>query len=170
MFLARSVRRSKWPSQPNVRVEDFPADTITGDLRSKNNSLSFWHCNSSNKDEIDESVLAIAAGRERVEKLELVWINRADLESFGQAVIRSEGLAPVADLVDQHFDLCRLDYRRLGELASQMHSAMKSGQYQLLSRSEVREILADAVLQNRLRLSDLNPKIQNEIRGLIDNV
>ena len=53
MFLARSIQRSKWPVKIEVTLDEIPADAITGDLRTSDNALSFWHCDSSDNDDIE---------------------------------------------------------------------------------------------------------------------
>lgn len=114
MFLARSIRRSKWPVKIEVILDEIPADAITGDLRTSDNSLSFWHCDSSDNDDIEDAVLAISSGRYSVQKVELIWLSRPQLESAGQDLAQTDGSTPVADLVDSHVDVRSLDYQRLG--------------------------------------------------------
>lgn len=170
MFLARSIRRSKWPVNPEVTMDEISADAITGDLRTRDNSLSFWHCDSTDKDDIDDAVLAISAGRDSVQKVEVVWLKRVELESAGQDLAQTDGSTPVADLVDSHIDVCSLDYQRLGGLASLVISAIASDQYQQVTRKQVQRILANAILQGRLSLGDLNTKIQVEVQQILNDM
>ena len=170
MFLARSIRRLKWPVIPEVTMDEISADAITGDLRTRDNSLSFWHSDSADKDDIEDAVLTISSGRDRVEKVELIWLDRVELESAGQDLAQTDGSTPVTDLVDSHVDVCSLNYQRLGGLASLMISAIASDQYQQVTRKQVQRILADAVLQRRLSLGDLNTKIQVEVQQILNDM
>lgn len=168
MFLVRSIRRSKWPVKIEVTLDEIPADAITGDLRTSDNSLSFWHCDSSDNDDIEDAVLAISSGRDSVQKVELIWLSRPELESAGQDLAQTDGSTPVADLVDSHVDVRSLDYQRLGGLAHLVISAIASDQYLLITRNQVRRILANAVLEDRVTLSDLNTKIQVEVQEFLN--
>lgn len=49
-----------------------------------------------------------------------------------------------------------------------MISAIASDQYLLITRNQVRRILANAVLEDRVTLSDLNTKIQVEVQEFLN--
>ncbi len=74
MFVVRMITRSKWEPKPDEQVGDMPADAVTGDLKTQDNKLSFWQSFSGTKGELEDIVLAIAAGRNKIEKVEIVWL------------------------------------------------------------------------------------------------
>ena len=170
MFLGRSIRRSKWESLIDSQPDGIPADAVTDDLKTQGNTLSFWKCGKAEISDINDVVLAISACREKLEKVEMVWIDHQELESSGQELIHSIGVTPVQDLVNQHIDVCRLDYRRLGGLAQQIFSSITAERYTTVTRAGVKKLLAAAVRQGRLRTDDLKERVQSEIKGLLDSL
>ena len=164
MFLARSITRSKWEAKNGLQPGEIPADAITGDLRTKENSLSFWLCEPNDQEELNDVALAISATRDSVAKIELVWLEREELEASGQFFDETPGQTPVLDLVDRHLDLRRLDGERLGRLALHVQNAISMDRYKRMSRRQVRDILGAAVLEGRVRLENLSQKIQIELQ------
>ena len=41
MFVARMITRAKWDPKPELQTGEISADAVTGDLRTRYNSLSF---------------------------------------------------------------------------------------------------------------------------------
>lgn len=74
MFLARMITRHKWQPKDGLAADEIPAGAIAADLRTANNTLSFWQCGRATDLEVSDAVLAIAAGRDRIQKLDIVWI------------------------------------------------------------------------------------------------
>ena len=84
MFLARKITLAKWRSGKDLLEGEISADAVTVDLRTKENSLSFWQCGDEAQTKIEDAALAIASGWERVDKLDIVWIAGEELEATGQ--------------------------------------------------------------------------------------
>ena len=114
MFLARKITRAKW-EHTTINAGRIPADAVTADLRTRNNALSFWRCGSASDEELDDAVLALAAGSTRLLKIDLVWVSEADLQADGQELVDTKGQTPVQDLIEKHVDAQQLDYERLGK-------------------------------------------------------
>ena len=134
MFLARKVTRAKWEAQQGIPEGRIAADAVTTDLRTQDNKLSFWECGSANAEEIGEAALALAAGRERLDKVALVWIAASDLAEDGLDLSKSSGRTPVQDLAERHVDVQQLDYERLGRVALRVTSALSNDRHRRLAR------------------------------------
>ena len=91
MFLARRITRAKWGESPSVSVNGLPADAITADLRTHDNTLSLWACGEGNQEDVEEAALAIAAAGDRVDKIDLVWVPAKELAGDGQSVEQVAG-------------------------------------------------------------------------------
>ncbi len=164
MFLARMITRHKWRLKDGLALDEIPADAITADLRTADNTLSFWQCGEATESEVSEAVLAIAAGRDRVQKLDIVWILTDELESDGQRIRLKKGRTPVAGLSKRHVDVCHLDYRRLGRIGDRVATAIRQEQWKRFRKREIVDLLATAVQNGRLAEADLTEKIQRELR------
>lgn len=162
MFLARKITRAKWVSA-DLDSGEIPADAVTADLRTKNNTLSFWQCGDGTEEGLNEAVLALAAAGQRVENIDIVWLSYDELRADGQRLDITAGLTPVAELVERHVDLSFLDYVRLGRVADRVAAALEEGRHRRLTRPRVVEILARAVQQRRVDLSDLQEKVRSAV-------
>ena len=165
MFLARKISRAKWTNDRGLAQGEISADAVTGDLRTQGNKLSFWRCNTDTNRDVEDAALAIAAAGERVDRLDIVWVPGDQLVSDGQTLIDSRGRTPVSEMVDQHVDVCRLDYVRLGSLARCVVSAIENRRCQRLTKGRIKKLLSTAVKQGRIELDDLADALRTEIVG-----
>lgn len=108
MYLARKITRAKWEPKPELSADEISADAITSDLRTQDNSLSFWQCGIGEQDELEEAALAIAAGRDSIDRLDIIWLGDDELRGHGQTLKNTEGRTPAIELSKLHFDVCRL--------------------------------------------------------------
>ncbi len=163
MFLARKITRAKWESKPGLSEDEISADAITSDLRTQNNTLSFWRCDIAEQNKLEEAALAIAAGRDSIDRLDIVWLADDDLREDGQTLENTEGRTPAIELSKRHVDVCRLDYLRLGKIAYCIVKALKENRYQRLTKNHVRKLLTSAVGQGRIDINDLGVKVKKEL-------
>ena len=158
------ITRSKWEPKSGVEAGEISADAVTGDLRTQDNTLSFWRCGSGTKGDFEDTVLAIAAGRTDIAKVEIVWLDIEDLRADGQTLKDSQGRTPAKQLAHLHVDLCRLDFERLGKVARRVDSALNEQRYRRLTRVGVKNLLANAVRRGRIDINDLKVKVQSEVQ------
>ena len=142
-----------------------PADAVTADLRTQSNTLSFWRCGSANDNEIDDAVLALAAGRDRIAKLELVWVREADLQEDGLSLSETEGRTPVRDLVAHHVDVQQLDFDQLAKVTGRVLAALAEGRYRRIGRANVKRVLTSAIAAKRVVREALPPDVASEFGG-----
>jgi hypothetical protein len=167
-FLARKVSKAKWEEKGGVGLADgeISADAITGDLRTTENTLSFWKAEQADDTLWQQVTLAIAAGAERLDKIDIVWLEGATLIDSGITLEDTPGKTPVKDLISYHVDAKNLDLIRLGKVAGLVAHALRD-QQQRFKRVPVRDVLAllvDAVRANRMQLSDLHHKVREEVQ------
>ncbi len=163
MFLARAITRAKWTASQDLSAEEIPADAVTADLRTRDNALSFWRCPSDTMSGVEESALAIAAARERVDRLDIVWLADDELQADGQALSDTEGRTPVSDMVAMHLDVHRLDYERLGRLAHRIENALEANRFRRFSRASVKRLITEAIEQGRINPTALPAKVLGEV-------
>lgn len=167
MYLARKITLAKWdPTNRNnlsLSKHEIAADAVTADLRTKENTLSFWRCPSGTQSEVKEAALAIAATWDRTQKLCIIWLDISDLQADGHKFKDTMGHTPVTDLNQQHVSIYNLDYIRLGKIAERVTMAIKNNRYHLLTKEVVRNLLVSAAQERRFSLSDLSEELQKEI-------
>lgn len=165
MFLARMITRSKWQAREGFAADEIPADAITADLRTAGNALSFWQCGEATDKEVLDVVLAIAAGRDRVQKLDIVWIVEEELVRDGLETRPSRGRTPIARQVERHVDICHLDYGRLGKIGEQVALAIRKDRWKRFRQQQILTLLVAAVGDGRVSLSDLAIKPRAEVQA-----
>ncbi len=169
MFLARKITRAKWTHKKGQLAKgEIAADAVTADLRTRDNSLSFWRCSTETTDDLEKAALAIAAARDRVDKIEIVWLAEDELLDTGQYLKNTDGQTPVLELTRLHVDVCRLDYVRLGKVAHHIINAIEKKRYRRLSRRCVTDLLVAAVRQERVEISRLQKGVQAVVQKSLE--
>ena len=168
MFLVRKITRAKWDSNSELSVGEISADAVTSDLRTQRNSLSFWRCRAETNGDVEDAALAIAATRDHIDKIDIVWLADDELRADGQRLRNSEGRTPVTELVGLHVDVDCLDYVRLGRIARRIVTAVEEKRYRRITRARVKKLLADAVEQGRVKLAGLQTSVQAEVQKSLD--
>ncbi len=67
---------------------------ITNDIRVTDDCLSFWTCDPSHLPSLEQVVLALAATRDTVDRLDLVWIEEAAIQKIPLRIVATEGDTP----------------------------------------------------------------------------
>ena len=114
-LLIRKVNKSKWFQNDIKEREPVSADAITSCLRTYGNTLSVWEIESG--DELDEAVLAIVAAHQHLESIDVIHLSPEYLTKNGIDCVHSKGRTPVDDLAENHVDLAKLTYEKLGVIA-----------------------------------------------------
>ena len=164
MFLARKISRAKWGPKQDLSKDEISADALTSDLRTMDNTLSFWRCGKGTDRDVEEVALAIAAGGDRLDKIDIVLLAEIDLCADGQTMMDSRGRTPVTELADQHVDVRRLDYVRLGKIANRVAASIRqSERFRRLEKRRVKKLVEEAVKQGRIHPGELRQRIREEI-------
>ncbi|MFO8071442.1 MAG: hypothetical protein R6V85_06165 [Polyangia bacterium] len=158
------VTRAKWDSKTGLAEAEIPADAISVDLKTRGNTLSFRKCGDAEADAVELATLALAARRDKVEKVELVWVPDDVLSSRGVHLDETPGDTPVSAMVDEHVDAVRLDYSRLGLVADRINEALAADSYKRWTRSQVRTVLVRGIELGRLQLEDLADEVREEVQ------
>ena len=161
MILVRKISHAKWKLSPDFPPEEIRADAITADLRSTENALSFWKCET--ESDLDGPALAIAATMDRVDKMDLAWLPPEILAELDLAHANTAGKTPVANWVNRHISISELDYVRLGTVAHQISAAVKRQQFQRFVKQEIADLLLAAVRDGLVQVPDLDKKLQKEL-------
>ncbi len=167
-FLTRKVSRAKWQSNGNLRDDEIQADAITADLKTTGNSLSFWATDGIEPADLQRVVLALATGLDRVDKIDIAWVDNSVIEKAGLTIDKTPGLTEVASLVDSHRDISRLDLVRLGQVALLLQGAINSDQHRRYNKKKVAKCIADAVNANLVPIEKLSPRVQADIKEFLE--
>lgn len=168
-YLARKITRTKWEFRDKLGADEIPADAVTSDLRTTGNTLSFWKLENPSEDEIRMTALALATGAERIDRMDLAWVEEESFHDDGLSLDPNDGRTPVVSLRKNHLDVIRLDLNRLCKVAVSVSQAISSGQHQRFTKKELVKIIVEAVDKGLLSPNDLAPNVKEEIEKELGN-
>lgn len=160
-LLVRKIEAAKWRRTSSEDVADVPADAITGCTRTSGNKLSVWRIEQ--EDDLRSAVLAMTAMGSQIETMDFVVLKEADLASQELSLARSPSTTPVRDFIDRHFDIVDLTYSSLGRVARVILGLVKADGVRRFTKAQLREILLQAVKEDRVDRSALHEKLQSAI-------
>lgn len=162
-FLARSISLAKWNARENISADALPADAVTIDLRTKDNILSFWICNPTDENSLQDVALAIASTRDTVQRLDIVWLEERNVARMDVAINPTVGETPAKHLNKNHRDIVGIDLLRLVRLARSVGSAVGNQQTKRFTAKEVEHLLLEAVKNGIVSAGDLRTGVSAKI-------
>jgi hypothetical protein len=169
-LLVRMLEKQKWEKINLVEagLDRTPADTITSELRTRANSLSLWLIN--NIDELLNVVLALAVGRNQITRLDVMILDEQDFEQSGLSVNHTpeNGLSPIHDINEFHYDLVNMDYEKLGHLSQLiLENINDQNKCRRFDKSSIKKILYEGYTTQRFEIEELDEKLQEELIKVI---
>lgn len=164
MVYTRKISRGKWEkalelcgNNEDLNIDFFPADTLTSELRTSDNTLSIWRVNS-----LDDAVLAMMSNEHS--SLETIYIlHTINLPESDFQIKNTDGNTVVEDLIHNHVDIVNLNYSSIGKVAKFFLQKFQSGNYKKYSPSDIKKILNTAIKNGRLKPEKLNDKVQKKL-------
>jgi hypothetical protein len=161
------INVAKWKMRaigqlPRARV---PGEGVTSDLKIENSSLSFWACDPTQSSSLEQVVLALASGRDKLDRLDLVWLDEAAIAKAKARLVESPGDTPAQEIRDRHRDLTDFSLNGVFNLARGIAKAANGGRTKRWTKAEVLKILTDAANTNALDFSQLSEEIRDKIQS-----
>ncbi len=160
-LLVRKITRSKWEDSSTIRLEDVQADSITNCMKTTRNTLSTWQI--ANEEELPEAILAIVAGQQHLETIDIVCLDRASLENKSIALVETEGSTPIKELRKLHVDIHDLTCSTLGVVGREIAEHIRENKENRYTKSALKALLKTAVSGGRLALEDLHESVRKEL-------
>lgn len=155
-FLVRSINRAKWNKNNKPTLNEVAADAITNCMETRLNTLSVWEIN--DMDELEDAVVAIASNSDSAEKMHFIWIEEKTLHDNGILLEQKDGITGLANFSQRHFDMEKLDYGKLGILATHTINAIfgNGEYYKFFLRSEITRLFAKYYDDGKLNVEQCN--------------
>jgi hypothetical protein len=160
-LLVRKINRSKW-NNADEDIFKLSSDAITSCLRSSRNTLSVWKIES--ESDLDEAVLALISNFQKLESIDIVTLDGDYLIKAMVEQEQTEGITPISDLVDSHYDLKNLNYYKIGIVAEHIIQRIKLNKVKRYTINELKRILKKAIEQHRLKIEDLHVSVAELVR------
>ena len=158
------IQMAKWRADDGLAARFVLANAVSNDVRLAGNTLSVWVCDPSDPRSIEDVVLALASGRDSVAKLDVVWIEAAEIKRIMIDIEEVLGVSLVPTLNDRHRDLKGIDIVKLVRLGRRMAEAVGAEKYKRFTEKQVLKLIVTAINSAKLQLYDLSEKIQEKVR------
>ena len=167
MLLRMLSSMNKWDLKANpILREDpsFPADSVT-DLKTTRNKLSVWKA--SDDDETNDAIVALALGRQSLDKLCFVYLDENDLKRIGIDALQDEpGNAPGIEsnaILNRHMNLQQIDYTRLGKLTEYIFKQLDDDNCVYKTKKELSELLLEYKERGLVNPGIMNNKLREKL-------
>ncbi len=153
----------KWDHDCIKQRKLYHGDAIS-DLKCSNNTLSVWKANDSK--EIEEAVLALALGRESIQKMAVVILDEKNiLDRYKVTIKETPGNVPIKRLQNRHRDLSDVDYWSLGFIAEHIGDQLNnSANYKVYTKKQVEKLIKDAISCEATLIENLNHKLKEYLQ------
>ena len=162
-YVLRLVRQSRWDRRGHLEpspTSDIPADPLADFAGTTENRLSVWSIDD-RETQLRQLITALAASRDKLDKLDYVLFLPRHLETIGIQVTESLG-DTCDDLANSwHRELIGLTAGNVVELTRLVFR--EHLEIQRVDEHEVKELIADAVKIARIQRDRLKPKLRAAI-------
>jgi hypothetical protein len=159
----RLIRQSRWDSPGTydwLAAGDIPADPLADFANTTENSLSVWFLRDDRQD-LDDLLAALAASREKADKLDYVVFTEKHLKDAEIDVSAAIGRTPDERVNGQHRDLTRLSAAKVVSLVTKVWRD-NLGPTRLDERTVV-QLVACAVRDGRISHEKLRPQLRDSV-------
>jgi hypothetical protein len=164
IFLARSISMAKWKSRTHIAENEIPADAVTYDMRTGDNTLSFWLYDPGKEGSLDDVALALASARDNIQRLDLVWLDHKQVQQMNLKIDLTRGETPAKHLQDNHRDVVGIDLTRLVDLARSVANAVTNNQTKRFTERQIHEILYKAAKEKLISSNDLKASVAEKVQ------
>ncbi|WP_457977192.1 hypothetical protein L0Y47_13200 [Ectopseudomonas composti] len=161
MKFIRKISLAKWTNSLESDIDGFSADAITGCLRTTENTLSVWKCET--EEEIEQSTLALLASQTRIDKLDIVKIDRGDVEERKLSVVESPGHTAAEVYANNHADIAGLNIDSLRLFAELVKEEVANGRSIRIGKADFIKRLQSGIAKGVIVESALTKEILAEL-------
>lgn len=167
-FYIRKIAIGKW-ANPIDCVDHIPADTITADLRTSQNTLSLWRID--NLDQIEDAFLALATVSKAttIEKIDVAIIDEEELKSVGlnDDIDTQDGDTALVEMVKQHRNLSNVNHLKLGCIAQIINCAsLSTSRHMRRTKSSMDNLIVTAFQNGRIDVAKLSGELAKIISDM----
>lgn len=167
-LLGKKISRAKWTRPAGVRLQ---ADSVN-DLRTANNTLSFWECGNESVANLDDLVLAMVLGtrrepRDRIDTLDVVWIQESELKSADFELVQSTGDTIVEALTTRHYDVANLVLEDIPRIGNLLDRSIQSQRVRRYTRPDVARVIQSGRTKGMVTDEMLDPGLKRDLEAIL---
>lgn len=144
-----------------VPAGDIPAAPL-GDLKpSPTSKISVWLVEDGEPN-LNRVIAGIAAGRQSIDKLDVLLVDRAQVENLPITCVKTPGDSKDGEANGLwHFDLVELTFTKLRDLIQLL---AQHGEGRRWDEDAVKELIVASVKANHIKLVDLKESVRDEVQ------
>lgn len=164
-FLRMIASIERWDGTKVVNRDNaFLSGDIIADLRTTDNKLSVWKADT--QEDINDAVVALALGKDRLSKINYILIEKKDLDKMGINVSECLGDVKGVDekILSKHGDLVELDFWTLGFLAENMANSAKDEKRRTTkTKKDVEKLLNEYKKNNKIKIDEIKQNLKDSL-------
>ncbi|MBR3888670.1 MAG: hypothetical protein IKJ32_06185 [Clostridia bacterium] len=159
----RVINRAYWPSEDEIskgiNIDEIGANTITQELKTKDNTLSLWAVENP-----EDVVLAMISNASRIDDMYTLKIEDDILYAKKLNVVNDHANSRIKELNEFHYNIRDLNYKKLADVAGAIIEALREEtNLEVFTKKDIIMILKKAIIEKRVAIQDLHKKIREEI-------
>lgn len=152
---------AKWTTPHWACIDNIPSDAISGDLRTINNTLSFWRIPGDDAAANDDALLALLGTMQRLDKIDVVYVEEQDLSPI--AIRSTLGDTFFEKASSLHVDLEELCFHSLGQAAKVIGAEVFGGRSVRLTRLDVKKRILAAVEAKKVSAEAIPSSLREDL-------
>ncbi len=171
VYFVRRLNSDVWPEDEEKiqdalsNFDEISADPFSKCLKTHKDTLSLWRICSDgavSKSTLAKSIIALvtAPNQKTISALDVIYFSENDLEKDELSIKQTEGETSIPDLVNTHFDIIGVNYKRLENVGRLVLKTLLSSSMESFTKREVIELLD----------SYLDEDIENNYKNINENI
>jgi len=160
-YFIRRVTGKYWSFKCPNSMKKLPADLITMDMRTEDNSFSLYKIEKNNF--LNKVILGLAINRERIQKLQYIRIDESRIKSEKFKIQKTDGHTKLDVVNNNHFDIINLKSHTIVELAWFLAKIVEKGDTETIPKQEIKKMITEAINCGEIDISVLTKNVQEEI-------
>lgn len=170
MFYIRKL--SKPPNLQKIQLAsdpaNVPADFIGQEMRTSQNTLSVWRCESLDEEGRRDAIKAALFASSEISATQFIVLDSDMLAAAGIKTCDNAGKTAYKGLDHLHTDLCELTYEQIGKLLALYHETSRlAGRIPKIEKKEFQQIVLEAYESDCLDENAMNDHLQKAIQKLV---
>lgn len=143
--------------------EMIESDILKQELSTKENTLSFWKCDSLNQ--VTDTIKAILLSTTAIETTQFIVIDDAQIKEYAIETDDTQpGKTGYAGFEHLHINFCNLTYQKIGQLLKMYkESVLKVGYTPKLQKADVKKYISEVKQAGLINEENTNPDLMKDI-------
>ena len=172
MYYIRRLSKEKnaFRLKDAASAREIESDFLGQELRTSQNTLSVWRCNSLETEDLDQTIKAALFSSNGIITTKLIVLCEDEIMAAGIQVNDAPGKTGYAGLASLHSNFCNLTYERIGSfLDVSLGACKKSERVLTVQKNAFQEMIVDAHKNGKLIFTEMPEHLAKEAKRLLES-